>query len=387
MPFSSWLRNPISASDFRGSARTRRHPHLEPLEDRKLLSSGVHNILDIGDNADNSIKQFDAASGAYLGTLVAPGGGGLDGSRGLIFRNPGQLFVVNQNVDQSFNGEILRYNAQIGKALSPVVPASDPNSPFAPRGMVLKDNVHYVANLEDANGPSGEIKEYDANTGKFLGNLSFTNFPEQINPRGVVFGPDGQLYVAANQQGDFGLNNPLGGFLLKIDTTTGAYQVLASEDGVLGSTKVPDLHRPEGLTFGPDGHLYVTSFRADASDTDKILALNGTTGQLEEEINLDQVDQPRAFAQAIALAPGGGLFVPISGSGPDTGSVRRYDVSTKNFTVFVAPGGPLVSPWYLSLARRTPPHWPTTPSRVPRQARALTPACRTRASSPATIRP
>jgi hypothetical protein len=123
MQFSSWLRNPISASDFRGSGRTRRRPHLEPLEDRKLLSSGVHDILDIGDG-DNSIKQFDAASGAYLDTLVAPGGGGLDGPRGLIFRNPGQLFVVNQNVDQNFNGEILRYNAQTGKALSPRASAS-----------------------------------------------------------------------------------------------------------------------------------------------------------------------------------------------------------------------------------------------------------------------
>jgi DNA-binding beta-propeller fold protein YncE len=220
--------------------------------------------------------------------------------------------------------------------------------------MVLKDNVLYVANSEDANGPSGEIKEYNANSGKFLGDLSFTNFPEQINPRGVVFGPDGQLYVAANQQSDFGQNNPLGGFILKVDTTTGAYRVVASEDGVLGSTVVPDLHRPEGLTFGPDGLLYVTSFRADASDTDKILALDATTGQLEEEINLDQVGQPRAYAQAIAFGPGGDLYVPITGSGPDTGSVRRYDVSTKNYTVLIAPGGPLGSAWYLTFGQTNP---------------------------------
>jgi hypothetical protein len=39
------------------------------------------------------------------------------------------------------------------------------------------------------------------------------------------------------------------------------------------------------------------------------------------------VGQPRAFAQAIVFGPGGALFVPISGDGPDTGAARRYNVS------------------------------------------------------------
>jgi hypothetical protein len=79
--------------------------------------------------------------------LVASGGGGLDGPRGLIFGNPGQLLVSNQNVDQSYNGEIDRFNGETGNTLSPVLPNSDPNGPLAPRGMVLRDNILYVANL------------------------------------------------------------------------------------------------------------------------------------------------------------------------------------------------------------------------------------------------
>jgi DNA-binding beta-propeller fold protein YncE len=333
--------------------RPRKFP-LEALEDRRLLSSGVHDVLDIGDAGDNSIKQFDAETGKYLGTLVAPGGGGLDGPRGLILRNPGQLFAANQNVDQTFSGEVLRYNANSGKALSSVVPSADPNAPFAPRGIVLKENVLYVANFEDNGGPSGEVTEYDANNGKFLRDLFPTNFPEQFNPRGVVFGPNGHLYVAANQQSDFGVNNPLGGFVVRFDTKTGASKVLASQDGVLGSTVVHDLHRPEGIVFSPDGKsLYVASFRADASDTDKILVLDPATGALKHEIILDQVGQPRAAAQAILFGPGGDLFVPITG----TGAVRRYHVTDDTFSTFVAPadtGGPLGNPWYLTFEQTDP---------------------------------
>ena len=330
----------------------RRKPHLELLEERQLLS-GAHDILDIGDNNDNTIKQFDAKSGAYLGTLVASGSGGLAGPRGLIDRNNGQLLVVNQNVDLPMNGEIDRYNDKTGAVLSPLVPATDPNAPFAPRGMVLDDKVVYVANLQDStdSAANGEIKEYKASNGKFLGNLFPTGFSGQFNPRAVVFGPDGDLYVAS-----FDVNNPLVGNVLKFDTGTGAYSVVAfnNGDGIADPGETQDLHRPEGLTFGPDGNLYVTSFRADTNDIDRIVVLNGATGKLQNEIDLDTVGGDRAFAQAILFGPGGDLFVPISGTGPDTGAVRRYNVTTDAYTNFVAPGGPLGSPWYLTFGKTDP---------------------------------
>jgi hypothetical protein len=331
-----------------------REPFLELLEDRQLLSGG-HDVVDIGDNNDNSIKQFDAKTGAYIGTLVAPGGGGLAGPRGLIDRNNGQLLVANQNVNLPTNGEIDRYDDQTGAALSPLVPASSPNSPFAPRGMVLDDKVVYVANMEDSEpadlSANGEIKEYKPGNGKFLGNLYPTGLAGKFNPRAVVFGPDGSLYVSA-----FDTANPLVGNIIKFNTSTGAYSVVAfnNGDGIADPGETADLHRPEGLTFGPDGNLYVTSYQANASDTDKILVLNGTTGQLQKEIILDNVGGDRAFGQAMAFGPKGDLFVPISGTGPDTGAVRRYNVSTGTYTNFVAPGGPLGSPWYLTFGKTDP---------------------------------
>lgn len=345
-----WLRS-LSPRSARPRPRRARLA-LEPLEERAVPSAAPHDILYVGDGADNSVKSYDATTGAFLGTVVAPGGGGLDGPRGMIFRNPGQLLVANQNVDQNFSGEVLRYNGRTGNPLGAVVPSADPNAPFAPRGMVLRDGVLYVASVQDANDPNnGEVDRYDVHNGKFLGKLTPANFPGDFNPRGVVLGPDGGLYVSS-----FDVNNPLVGYVVRFDPVSGASRIVAANngDGIAQPGEVQDLHRPEGLVFGPDGDLYVTSFRADATDTDKVLVLDPRSGRLENEIPLDQAGQPRAFAQAIEFGPGGQLFVPISGNGPDTGAVRRYDVHTKAFTDFVAPGGPLGQGWYLTFGQTDP---------------------------------
>jgi hypothetical protein len=50
------------------------------------------------DRLNNTVKQFDAATGAYEGTFVTSGSGGLLGPRGLIFGESHNLLVVNQNV-------------------------------------------------------------------------------------------------------------------------------------------------------------------------------------------------------------------------------------------------------------------------------------------------
>jgi DNA-binding beta-propeller fold protein YncE len=351
-----------------GSTRERptRHRHvargklsLEQLEERSLLSApGVHDFLYVGDGSDNTVKQFDAATGAFLGNFVSPGSGGLNGPRGLIFSSPSQLLAVNQNVNTVINGEILRYNGVTGVSLGALVPSTDPNAPFAPRGMVLKGNVLYVASLlggPSSNFPPGSISRYDATTGKFLGNLApnstFFTGTGEFHPRGVVFGPDDKLYISNFTN----LPNPIGGDILSFDPRTGAFS-----DFIAGNA-MNDLNRPEGIAFGPDGNLYVTSFQKNNGDTDKIEIFAGpqsaTPGAFLDKIDLDRGGQPRAFAQALLFGPGGRLFVPITGNGPDTGAVRSYNVATKSFVNFVHPsaqGGPLGAPWYLTFGNTDP---------------------------------
>jgi len=101
----------------RSPVASRTRPTVEPLEDRCLLSTGtsaVAETLYVGDASDNTVKMIDATTGASQGTLVSSGSQGLHGPRGLIFRNDGQLLVVNQNVGLPINGEVLRYNGQTG---------------------------------------------------------------------------------------------------------------------------------------------------------------------------------------------------------------------------------------------------------------------------------
>jgi hypothetical protein len=199
----------------------------------------------------------------------------------------------------------------------------------------------------DGTGRPGRLAQFDEKTGAWIRDLSPTvPFTTDNGPRGVVIGPDGNLYVAVRNF------SPLSGEVMRFNPATGAFL-----GDFVDSNPTNDLNRPEGLVFGPDGNLYVTSFRADASDTDKILEFNGKTGAYLGKIDLDVAGGDRAFAQALLFGPGGKLFVPITGNGPDTGEVRRYDVSTGMFDVFVPPnavGGPLGMPWYLTFGDTDP---------------------------------
>ncbi len=312
--------------------------------------------LFVGDVNDNTVKQFDATSGAFQGVFVKHSLGGLKGPRGLIFDSGGNLLVSVQFTTTSAPGEILQYG-QDGAVLNPIVSNSDPNAPTAPRGMILSTNDLFVANLTDEpnkNAPPtpGSLLKYSI-AGQLIGALTppAGALPSgaEFHPRAVVLGPDGLLYVSNFPD----LRTGLGGQVLRFYPATGALKdVLISSSGGTTCDCVNELNRPEGLVFGPDGDLYITSFRANSSDTDKILIFHGSTyvGQIE----LDTAGAPRAFAQALLFGPGGRLFVPISGNGPDTGSVRSYDVSTHMFEVVVPSGGPLGAGWYLTFGKTNP---------------------------------
>ena len=311
--------------------------------------------LYIGDGADNTVKRFDAQTGAYLGAFVTSGSGGLRGPRGLIFTR-GSLYVSNQNVGQPFDGEILQYHRTTGDFLDALVPCNPPgracvpDGPFAPRGLISGLGATlYVADLGnfDTQYP-GRVPQFDTKTGAFLGDLDTTGFTGGFYPRGVVLGPDDLLYGSV--VGNLAAGDGLTGYVLRFDPHSGRFVDVFTSNQAAGCAA--HLHRPEGLVFGPDGDLYITAFRADASDTDKILIFDGITGACLNKIELDQVGQPRAFAQALLFGPGGFLFVPIN----NTGAVRRYDVTNSAFpfTNFVSPGGPLGQPWFLTFGVTNP---------------------------------
>ncbi|WP_328807243.1 Vgb family protein [Paraburkholderia elongata] len=321
--------------------------------------------LFVGDVGDNSVKRFDASSGTYLGAFIAPKTAGLKGPMGMIFTG-GQLVVVNQNLGTGQSGEILQFDGATGTFVGKLVASSDRNAPFAPRGIVRggQDNGFYVADIGAQSSKcsnQGNVKEYDA-AGAFLGNLDRQAFTAEFHPRGVVFGPDGLLYVSAVGCLDpkDPLFNQLTGYVLRfrVDASTGKFKFF---DVFASNTSVPDLHRPEGLVFDSAGNLWVTSFRANASDSDKILKLNGHTGALLDKLVLAPPvasGGKRAYAQAIIFGPGRNLFIPITGDNVTTaGQLRRCSPTTMQCDVIVpanSAGGALQQPFYVIFRNTNP---------------------------------
>jgi sugar lactone lactonase YvrE len=391
MPLATWLRTlAFAARSVAGRTRrqpprprspVRQHLLLEALEDR-VVPSAAPDFLYVGDAANNTVQSFDATSGAHQGTPVPSGSGGLTGPTGVLLDHHGNLLVVNQNVNLPINGDILR---SAGGTVNQVVSPSDPHAPFAPRGMVLgSDDTLYVADmLASDNISDGRIEEYQYNentgTATFKAEIDHpAGFSGQFHPRALVFGPDGLLYVSIRN-----IPQATGGDVLRFDPTTGAFV-----DVFVASNSKNDLQRPEGRVFGPDGNLYVTSFQKNKGDTDKIDIFAGPQSSRPADflgaIDLDRGNQPRAFAQALLFGPEGRLFVPITGSGPDTGEVRRYDVTTGHFDVFVpssALGGALGQPLYLTFGNTDPA---TLAYNAPDDSAALNPVVTALAQPPGT---
>jgi hypothetical protein len=398
MSFTNWLSERLRLYSrrrgpaLRPASRRKRlaqrpsfRPKFDELEDRVVPSS--LDSLYIGDGSDSTVKQFDAATGAYERTIVTSGSGGLTGPRGLIF-SAGHLLVNDQSSFYTYNtvGDVLSYDGQTGAFEKALVSRSDGHDPFNPRGICAGPNhsviIGDLGDLTNAlrTGTPGRVSQFDEKTGAWLRDLvppsndpfEFgykTNdpFKDTTNgPKGVVIGPDGNLYVAVRTA------NGLGGEVMRFNPVTGNFI-----DDFVVSNSANDLNRPEGLAFGPDGNLYVTSFSADSAsakiavtDTDKILEFSGPLnsqflpGTYLGKIDLEPLGQARTFAQALLFGPEGKLFVPITGNDPNhTGEVRRCDVSTGKYDVFIpppvssvpgAPVGPIGQAWFLIFGNTDP---------------------------------
>jgi hypothetical protein len=322
--------------------------------------------LYVGDGSDDTVKRFDAETGRFLGAFVTHSDKRqLNGPRGMVFDADRNLLVVNQNVDKKRPGEILRYDGETGALLDRLVPRKDANAPTVPRGLVRRQDFLFVAEFStgvDLPPPPGRVLKYTTG-GEFVAALvppEGTLGTGEFHPRGVVVGPDGRLYVSNFPD----LASGLGAQVLRFDPDSGTFiDVFVASVGGASCDCADELNRPEGLVFAPDGRLYLTGFRANADDTDKVVIFEGPLadrpGAYVGRIDLDAVGGPRAFAQALLFGPGGDLFVPITNTppadtAPATGAVRRYKTADRTFIDFVPPkaqGGALGQPWYLTFGQ------------------------------------
>jgi streptogramin lyase len=219
---------------------------------------------------------------------------------------PGQEFFL---IPSGSTDNILRYSDS-GAFIDAFV-ASRSGGLDNPRAIISgPDGNLYVS---QGTGSTDPIRRYDGHTGEFIDDFAFQ---PGVSPFGIVFGPDGHLYAAS-----FSSNN-----VVRFNGSTGEFiGVFAAGGGLV---------QPRGLVFGPDGHLYVISIRTGAPGSGKVIRYNGTTGELIGDFATG-VD-PRG----LVFGPDGHLYVTSF----NDNTVLRFNGATGAFMNVFASGGGLNGP-------------------------------------------
>jgi hypothetical protein len=336
--------------------------------DKASVEIFIGDIGDPTDPSDDTIKQVNILTGEVKTFASTNFSNGLNGVMGLLF-NDGELIASNQNFGAN-NGDILRFDGRRGTFKQFLVGANDRHAPYAPQGIVFgggtrdwrdryQEDHYYVADAIASGGTcakkdEGDVREYNERGG-WIGVLDHSRFKPGFYPRGVVFGPDGMLYVAArgcptDSDPNTAPHSALLAYILRFDPYTHRLDsVIATNETVRAQGLKLGFHRPEGLVFDERGFLWVTSFRDvnDENDVDRILKFDVRSGKVVDSLPLSKPKASRASAQAIIFGPDGKLYIPISGNAPDTaGQLRRCDTRTKECVTIVNVGGGLTAPWF-----------------------------------------
>jgi DNA-binding beta-propeller fold protein YncE len=264
----------------------------ERLEDRALLTT-----ISVSNVTLNEIGNVSA--------FVAPGSGGLNQPKDLVFGPDGNVYVVSSGTNS-----VIRYTPS-GQLLGTFVAAgsgglSNPKAiAFGPDGNL------YVSSVTNNN-----ILEYSGSTGAFLSTFVSAGSGGLNNPCGIVFGPDGNLYVSScGTESVDRFQGPLGsgpGSPLPAAGQSGATFVASGSGGLAG---------PNELTFGPNGNLFVSNNLPVAAITNNnygVLEFDAATGAfITTYVGSNYVNLPRG----IAFDQEGRLYVADQA----TNAIHRFD--------------------------------------------------------------
>ena len=213
------------------------------------------NLYIANEGADNVLR-YNARTKQFIDVFVSTGSGGLDGPTGLTFGPDGNLYVASFETDQ-----ILRYDGTTGAFLGPILGvfvaagAGGLNGPDV--GIVFGPDGHlYVPSFF-----TNRVLKYDGSTGASLGTFINGGVVVCPQPRTIIFRPDGNVYVSSDS-GDKVVKFTSAGTLIGDFITSGA-------GGLDGAS---------GMIFAADKLVYVTSWR-----NDKVLRYNAGTGAFVDE--------------------------------------------------------------------------------------------------------
>ena len=204
---------------------------------------GPDGQLYVTQEGQNTVRHYDTATGALIGTFVAAGSGGLSSPGGLAFGPDGHLYVASYGSNQ-----VLRYDGATGAFIDALVP-----SVAQPYGLTFGADGRLYVGLYTGDA----VARYDATSGALVDTFVTAGSGGLKEPEQLTFGPDGHLYVASYNSNE----------VLRYDGSTGNFM------GAFVAAGAGGLHKPSGVSFGPDGALYVSSL-----GTDSILRYDGSTG-------------------------------------------------------------------------------------------------------------
>jgi streptogramin lyase len=276
---------------------------------------------------DHNVLRFDDA-GNFVGVFVASGSGGLSEPRGLAFGPDGNLYVGSDATHS-----VLRYDGTTGVFMDTFVPAGSGGlmGLMGPEALIFRDDGFlYVSNFGTIPVPGpfldGKVTRYDASTGTF-DSLYVSSADIRGNCDGMTFGPNGNLFVTA---------------LARVSPDTPGVLEFDGKDGhLIGQfTQGVDLLNPRGVVFGPDGDLYVTDIHSsNPSDPNfpfgdtRFARFDGTTGQyLDDAIPFGQ---GLNSARQLGFGPDGRLYIGGLNADQSYGIVWAFDITTSTLEVWI----------------------------------------------------
>jgi sugar lactone lactonase YvrE/ketosteroid isomerase-like protein len=228
----------------------------------------------------NEILVYDGVSGQFKSVFgqATNADSGLLNPTGIKFGPDGNLYVAS-----AFTSQVLRYNGETGDFMgvyatrnngfpNNVVPEDLPVPDFTVLVFGPDGNLYVTSLLENAvlryAGPN------TANPGEFLGvyGQANGNDSELAEPRAIVFGPDADLYVTSAATGRIlhyagPLKENPGAFLdMYADIATEVSTEMNVQNMDFNQDGMPDRVIQNGLGFGTDGNLYVSSSIELAAD-------------------------------------------------------------------------------------------------------------------------
>lgn len=200
---------------------------------------GPDGLLYVASEGTNAILRYNASSGAFVDTFVAPGAGGLTQPTGLDWGRDGSLYV------SSFDGDsVLRFDGGTGAFQNVFVPSGNGGLNGADNGMTFgPDGNLYVPSYNN-----GRVLKYDGTSGAFLG-----LFASVGKPRVIVFRANDVLITSESSNS-----------VRRHNLTTGAF---------ISNLISTNIRTPIGMAIDADGSLYVAS-----SGDNRIVQFNASTG-------------------------------------------------------------------------------------------------------------